>query len=447
MGTRAVGTAYRRGATVAGGRGLRSRLPPATVGFGQGPPRRREWLYRGPVSVGELEQAVPQAGRPVQRADRLRWLLLPACLVLVLLTVTTGVRSSSFGSLLSALDDGRVHAVQVTPGLGPDTSGCSVQQIRWREGLWQHRTEVVVHTPGDASSCDGSTAVHAKDVVPQLRQVQPGLHVERVGYDLRGGFSIFGWHTPQWVGLAALGWWFAAVTLLAAGPAPWRATRWAWFWVMTNPLGVVAFALLAGPTPPLAPHARARPWTHRRVGVPADLARLLLRPEAELTLTDLARELGIASSTLHPEVQRLVAAHVLRSRSVGRSRLISANTDNPIVGPLTELLALTFGVEPVLRDVLDQVSGVELALIYGSWAARVAGEQGAPPADVDVLVVGHPSRSAVYQAAEDAEARLGRPVNPVVRSAKTWHGDGDPLVREIKRSPRVVLVDREGEMP
>jgi hypothetical protein len=49
--------------------------------------------------------------------------------------------------------------------------------------------------------------------------------------------------------------------LIAAGPEPWRATRWAWFWAVlfTAPVGALAFAILSGPTP-LVPTPRNRAW-------------------------------------------------------------------------------------------------------------------------------------------------------------------------------------------
>jgi hypothetical protein len=44
----------------------------------------------------------------------------------------------------------------------------------------------------------------------------------------------------------------------------------------------------------------------------------------------------------------------------------------------------------------------------------------------------------VYAAAERAEARLGRPVNPVLRSADAWQdAAADPLLDEIQRRPLV----------
>jgi hypothetical protein len=79
------------------------------------------------------------------------------------------------------------------------------------------------------------------------------------------------------------------------------------------------------------------------------------------------------------------------------------------------------------------------------WAARYHGEVGAVPADIDVLLIGDGlDRTAVYAAAERAEARLGMPVNPVLRPARSWNeSDGDALVREIQARPYVDVTGRQ----
>lgn len=79
--------------------------------------------------------------------------------------------------------------------------------------------------------------------------------------------------------------------------------------------------------------------------------------------------------------------------------------------PLTDLLAVTYGPLPVLTDLLSGVEGVGQAYIYGSWAARYLGEPGPVPQDVDVLAVGTASDDDLYEAARQAEVRLGREVN------------------------------------
>jgi DNA-binding transcriptional ArsR family regulator len=173
------------------------------------------------------------------------------------------------------------------------------------------------------------------------------------------------------------------------------------------------------------------------------LTQLLLHPDEEYMVTELSATLSIPQSTISTEVQRLTDANILAVRTVGRSRLIRANTDSKLVRPLTELLTLTFGPHVVIADEFAQLANTDRVLIYGSWAARYHGHRGRPPNDVDVLVIGSPDRTAMHAAAARAEHRLGRPVNPVVCSPQRWTAAADPLIQEIQASPHVTVLDHD----
>jgi hypothetical protein len=74
------------------------------------------------------------------------------------------------------------------------------------------------------------------------------------------GGRLFGWQVHNAVGMSSLLLFLVGFALLVAGPQPWRATRWAWFWLLFPPVGSVVFVLLSGPTPgipgPRDPHRR-----------------------------------------------------------------------------------------------------------------------------------------------------------------------------------------------
>lgn len=167
------------------------------------------------------------------------------------------------------------------------------------------------------------------------------------------------------------------------------------------------------------------------------LALVLLHPDREWTVSELARELGVALTTAQSEVARLAEGGVLATRKVGRARVVRANTASPAVAPLTQLTLVTFGPQTVVADEFASL-GAERVIVFGSWAARYHGEPGPLPADIDVLVVGDVARADVYAAAERAESRLGMPVNPVLRNTAAWDDPkGDPLLAEIHARPYV----------
>lgn len=175
------------------------------------------------------------------------------------------------------------------------------------------------------------------------------------------------------------------------------------------------------------------------------LAATLLEPGREESLTELAHRLGADVGTVQREVSRLERAGILRTRRVGQARLASANPDSPIYASLAELVLRAFGPLQVVAEEFAGVERMDEIFLFGSWAARYAGEEGSAPADLDVLVIGRPSRDSLYEAARRAERRLGRPVNVTVRSKASWQSAEDGFVKEVRRSPLVSVAGTESE--
>ena len=174
------------------------------------------------------------------------------------------------------------------------------------------------------------------------------------------------------------------------------------------------------------------------------LSTVLLDPEREWSLTELAKQVGASVATAQREIQRAEEAGVVRSRRVGNTRLVRADPGGPLTEPLTELLLRSLGPKQVLADALSDVPGVEAASLFGSWAARYAGERGRAPNDIDVLVIGEPDRNKLDDAVSEAEQRLARPVQVTIRSRKWWDESDDAFRKEIAKRPLVELIGSNG---
>lgn len=208
------------------------------------------------MTAQEIEVDPVRSGRPVWGpvVSGVRWALI-ICWVLVLAgVVLVGERPSSLARLEADVAVGEAQAVRVVGGLRPGGTGSSVAEVHWRRGAFGYWTEVIEARPRRAalrrSSGDGVTAVITGDVGTRLAALDPDLHVVRAGTP-RFTAEFLGWRLPGWLGGSALFLSFCTLGLLIGGPEPWRATRWAWFWLLTAPVPVaaLAFLLLAGPTP------------------------------------------------------------------------------------------------------------------------------------------------------------------------------------------------------
>ncbi|SEF27070.1 MarR family protein [Amycolatopsis pretoriensis] len=175
------------------------------------------------------------------------------------------------------------------------------------------------------------------------------------------------------------------------------------------------------------------------------LALVLLHPEREFSITELAEACGVTPTAVLREVERLVGGGILADRRVGRSRLVKARTDTPLYRPLSDVIAVTFGPMSLLAEALSGLAGITEAYIYGSWAARYSGEPGPPPGDVDVLVVGAPDPDELFDLAESVSRRLGREVNVHRVSPESWAADtADPFLTSVRERPLARLnLDQE----
>lgn len=147
-------------------------------------------------------------------------------------------------------------------------------------------------------------------------------------------------------------------------------------------------------------------------------------PDRELGVTEISERTGVPYPSTHREIERAERAGLITSRRVGRTRVVQANVDSPYFSSLADLLVKAFGPPRVLADALGGVSGIDRALLFGSWAASHHGEElTRPVADIDLLVLGEPDRDAIYAALSEAERRLGREVQVTIRPAG-WLEEG-----------------------
>lgn len=184
--------------------------------------------------------------------------------------------------------------------------------------------------------------------------------------------------------------------------------------------------------PPLLPIFRSR-------GQAELLSLVLLSSPQERSLTQLAQQTELSLATVQREVTRLEEAGIVGSRRVGNVRLVrSAKTRDAEL--LAELLLRSFGPRQVVAEELAGVDGIDQVVIFGSWAARYLGERGHAPNDLDLLILGSPNQRQLSRACLAIGRRIGKEVNAVDRDPTWWTSNSvDPLIREVKRRPHLIV--------
>lgn len=170
------------------------------------------------------------------------------------------------------------------------------------------------------------------------------------------------------------------------------------------------------------------------------LTHLMVNPESEVSVSELAESLGLPAPTVSREVSRAERAGVLASRRIGRTKLVRADTSSPYFAPLRDLLVMAFGPPALIAEALRGIRGIESAWLYGSWAARWSGREGdRPVGDIDLLVLGKVNQGSVYDALGPIDRRLHREIQVTFRPAN-WLEDGEGSFHDTVISRPLVRV-------
>jgi predicted nucleotidyltransferase len=150
---------------------------------------------------------------------------------------------------------------------------------------------------------------------------------------------------------------------------------------------------------------------------------------------------GVSEAAVSREVTRLVAIGAASERRAGNQRIVGPGRDSQLTHHLAGLLRATVGPEVVLRRLLADRDDLVRAAIFGSYAARAAGEPGPVPGDVDLLLIGDIPFEDAYDLAHQASIETGMEINPVVRTVAEWEADETSFAAQVDRGPTIELLE------
>jgi predicted nucleotidyltransferase len=168
------------------------------------------------------------------------------------------------------------------------------------------------------------------------------------------------------------------------------------------------------------------------------LRALFAEPGRGFGQRELAAEADIDPGGVARLLKRWVAAGLVTRRQQDGLPRYYASTD-PALKPLVALMLQDSVLVTTLLEALAPVSGVAVALVFGSVAR---GEAGAG-SDVDVLVLGHASELKVNAALKPAGRSLGRAVHATAFTIENFMEQvrgGESFAQDIVQGPRIALV-------
>jgi predicted nucleotidyltransferase len=176
------------------------------------------------------------------------------------------------------------------------------------------------------------------------------------------------------------------------------------------------------------------------------LGWLLGHPDEAYYLREIMKHTGAAHGAMQRELDTLTHAGLLRRTVRGKQVYFQANRESPIFPELYRLIIKTVGMVDVLREALTPITQhILLSFMFGS-AARAELRSGS---DIDLLVIGDVSFTAVANALTGAQERLGRDVNPTVyppREFSTKIRKGHHFLTAVLSEPRLFVIGGADEL-
>lgn len=176
------------------------------------------------------------------------------------------------------------------------------------------------------------------------------------------------------------------------------------------------------------------------------LAATVLQPERSWYLLELARHLRVRPSSLQRELRLLAEAGILQRWQNGNRVYFRADRACPIFRPLGEILFKTIGVVEALHTALYSLKDeIEVAFVYGSVAE--AAERSA--SDIDLMVIGSATLSAIAPLLREPERRLGRAINPTIYTEDEFEArlrEGRHFLTSVLRKEPLFIIGGPDEL-
>lgn len=170
------------------------------------------------------------------------------------------------------------------------------------------------------------------------------------------------------------------------------------------------------------------------------LGLLYGQPQRSFYIKEILRLTGMGVATIKRELDRMLAAGILRMTRIGNQHHYQANPQCPIYAELLGIVKKTFGVAEVIRGALEPLAGrIERAFVFGS----VASGKETAASDIDLLIIGEAGFAEVVGALHPVQETLGREVNPKIYRREEWTrmmNAKDAFVTEVMAKPRMDVI-------
>lgn len=155
-----------------------------------------------------------------------------------------------------------------------------------------------------------------------------------------------------------------------------------------------------------------------------------LHPDSEFYVRELGRILSKQPGVFQKALASLEQNEILVSKRRGNQKLFQLNVKYPLLSEVRSIVQKTSGVEPKLAAIFRKISGIKLAILFGSYVKGGLKKS----SDIDLLLVGNPEcEDMVLRKLTYIEKEIMREINYKFYSEAEFRKKEkrDPFILEI----------------
>lgn len=168
-------------------------------------------------------------------------------------------------------------------------------------------------------------------------------------------------------------------------------------------------------------------------------------PQKKYYLHELARLTGNPAQNLRRDLVPLLKDGLFIKESLGNLTFYKLNQTYPLYHELQSIISKTIGIESLIRSSLQELTGIQAAFIFGSYAR---GEEGIH-SDIDLFILGEPDKDTLIQKILGVEKKINREINYIFYSKKTFDKkkkEHNSFIESIYRNPKIFLIGEKNSL-
>jgi predicted nucleotidyltransferase len=175
------------------------------------------------------------------------------------------------------------------------------------------------------------------------------------------------------------------------------------------------------------------------------LALFFTNPSRKYYLREIQRILGYSAGSIRRELLKFQRDNLFNTQREGNLLYYALNMEHPLFKELKAIVAKTVGIEGSLRNALSSVEKIEMAFIYGSFAAKREKDT----SDIDLMIIGNPDTSQLNEKLAALEKRLKREINPTIYALGEYRAKKKAksgFIKDLLKNPKIMVIGREDDL-